>query len=124
MFFSVQPRLGGANDQTSASGRATTQFSSGLSPTSVLPNPLVGIKQGNPVEARIRREAGHQLAKEAIRARLQSYGPDGDEPFAEESLFAADLGEIYRQCRRWASCLPNVTPFYGISPTAPTLTPV
>ena len=33
---------------------------------------------------------------------------ENDEPF-----FVADMGEIYRQHRRWKKCLPRVTPFYG-----------
>jgi len=35
------------------------------------------------------------------------------EPDAEKAFFVADLGEVFRQHRRWISCLPEIQPFYG-----------
>lgn len=38
------------------------------------------------------------------------------EPDAEKAFFVADLGDVFRQHRRWISCLPEIQPFYGSCP--------
>lgn len=35
-------------------------------------------------------------------------------PAAEDALFVADLGEVYRQHLRWKALLPRVEPFYAV----------
>ena len=42
---------------------------------------------------------------------------DADVPNAEKAFFVADLSEVYRQHLRWKACLPDIQPFYGISPS-------
>lgn len=37
------------------------------------------------------------------------------EPDAEKAFFVADLSQVYRQHQRWVSCLPEITPYYGLS---------
>lgn len=37
-----------------------------------------------------------------------------NQPNAEAAFFIADLGNIYRQHKRWQECLPNVTPYYAV----------
>lgn len=33
---------------------------------------------------------------------------------AEKAFFIADLGEVYKQHKRWISCLPEIQPFYAV----------
>jgi len=34
-------------------------------------------------------------------------------PDSEKAFFVADLSQIYQQHKRWKTCLPEITPFYG-----------
>ncbi|KXN81293.1 Ornithine decarboxylase [Leucoagaricus sp. SymC.cos] len=36
------------------------------------------------------------------------------EPDAEKAFFVADLSEVYKQHKRWTTCLPEIQPFYAV----------
>ncbi|KAF8071494.1 ornithine decarboxylase [Lyophyllum atratum] len=39
---------------------------------------------------------------------------DAHEPNAEKAFFVADLSQVYRQHKRWVTCLPEIQPFYAV----------
>lgn len=101
----------------SASQRAAVQLPSYLSASSPFGSSLAASKLSEQTGIRVRRQAGKRLIEETIKEHVQRVNSNDCSPVEEESIFVADIGEVYRQCRRWASCLPNVAPFYGISQT-------
>lgn len=57
---------------------------------------------------------GRQLIGAALQSHIQNIDTDDCEPGAEDAFFVADLGEVYRQHKRWQKHLPRVTPHYAV----------
>ncbi|KXS94897.1 hypothetical protein AC578_1667 [Pseudocercospora eumusae] len=55
-----------------------------------------------------------QLIGAALQSHISNVDTDDCEPGAEDAFFVADLGEVYRQHKRWQKHLPRVTPHYAV----------
>ena len=53
-----------------------------------------------------------------LKKKIAEIDTDNCEPGEEDAFYVADLGEVYRQHRRWKMNLRNVKPFYGKLPGA------
>lgn len=77
-----------------------------------LPSPPPELEDDDDAFPKIRSESVDNLIRSGILdAAIASAA---NEPDAEAAFFVADLGQIYRQHKRWQQCLPNVTPFYAV----------
>lgn len=54
------------------------------------------------------------LIEQALRTRISAIDADTCDIGGEDAFFVADLGEVYRQHRRWKLNLPRVEPHYGM----------
>ena len=90
------------NDYESLSLKKTTEFIDNLSDYEGGAEIHDGVK-----EAR-------QLIGAALQSHISNIDTDDCEPGAEDAFFVADLGEVYRQHKRWQKHLPRVTPHYAV----------
>ncbi|KAL1916814.1 uncharacterized protein VTP21DRAFT_5518 [Calcarisporiella thermophila] len=51
---------------------------------------------------------------EIMKQQVESVGMEVGEMDGENAFFVADLGEVYRQDRRWKESLPRIEPFYAV----------
>ncbi|KAG0054403.1 hypothetical protein BGZ83_011303 [Gryganskiella cystojenkinii] len=57
----------------------------------------------------------HELTiDQMFQARLASFDPESEDFEAENAFYVADLGEVYRQHKRWKSLLPRIEPFFAV----------
>ncbi|KAF9288316.1 hypothetical protein BGZ68_000445 [Mortierella alpina] len=49
-----------------------------------------------------------------LQNRLASFDPDSEDFEAENAFYVADLGEVYRQHKRWKALLPRIEPFFAM----------
>ena len=54
--------------------------------------------------------------EECLKDFMKSICERSNQNEEEQSFFMADLGEVYRQHRRWEKSLGKVKPFYGMYP--------
>ena len=54
-----------------------------------------------------------RLISQAIQNRVARVGDEPCQLGEDDPFFVADLGQVYRQHRRWKGTLPQVQPFYG-----------
>lgn len=54
-----------------------------------------------------------RLISQAIQSRITRLGDEPCQLREDDPFFIADLGQVYRQHRRWKETLPQVQPFYG-----------
>ncbi len=54
------------------------------------------------------------LIGETLYKHVSTIDPNSCEPGSEDSFYACDLGEVYRQFVKWKCFLPRVTPFYAV----------
>lgn len=54
-----------------------------------------------------------RLISQAIQNRIARLGEEPCQLGEDDPFFIADLGQVYRQHRRWKETLPQVQPFYG-----------
>ncbi|KAK9470623.1 pyridoxal-dependent decarboxylase [Dipodascopsis tothii] len=55
------------------------------------------------------------LISRALRGRVARVDIDGCAPGGEDPFFVADMGEVYRQHKRWKLNIPRVEPFYVLT---------
>lgn len=55
----------------------------------------------------------NELVLELLKKQISKINTDTCEPGEEDAFYVADLGEVYRQHRRWKLNLGRVKPFYG-----------
>ena len=58
-------------------------------------------------------EYGKILVQQALQEHISSIDPATCEAGEEDAFFVADMGEVYRQHKRWKKNLPRVKPHYG-----------
>ncbi|MCJ1339077.1 Ornithine decarboxylase [Bachmanniomyces sp. S44760] len=59
-----------------------------------------------------------ELTGQALQERIRKINTDICDVGEEDAFFVADMGEVYRQHRRWKTNLPRVKPHYGILATS------
>ena len=72
--------------------------------------------KGHPLGENLSQSAA-TLMKAPVEETLRNLVKDlciQPEDDGDESFFAADMGEVYRQYLRWTTCLQGVQPFYGM----------
>lgn len=85
---------------------------SAVAPIGTLPNPTWPVVKGLPAGAHA-VESSKRIIGAALEERVEGIDHNICEPGEESTFFVADLGEVYRQHKRWKLHLPRVTPFYG-----------
>ncbi|KAF9957031.1 hypothetical protein BGZ72_002223 [Mortierella alpina] len=87
-------------------------------PTLVQPTMVETLK----FQARAQLDAKAQLMPEVhalpvsqmLQDRLASFEPNSEDFEAENAFYVADLGEVYRQHKRWKALLPRIEPFFAM----------
>ncbi len=55
-----------------------------------------------------------KLIERTLKDRIKNIDTNTCEAGDEDAFYVADLGEVYRQYRRWKVNLPRVRPHYGV----------
>jgi len=87
-------------------------------PTLVQPTMVEALKS----QARAQMGAQTQMLPEVhalpvsqmLQDRLASFDPESEDFEAENAFYVADLGEVFRQHKRWKTLLSRIEPFFGM----------